>query len=122
MKKLISTILFAVIFMACNESKKQTETTENTIDTTQTSAGEKPTKTSTDKEKLIAELNRFKLAAETKNKTELAGFFNFPVADSTLTIYDINGEFDKQRIENGNAMTKKMFSDNFDRLYEYWDF
>jgi len=122
MKKLISTILFAVTFMACNESKKQTQITENPINTTQSSFGEKPAKTSTDKEKLIAALNRFKLAAETKNKTELAGFFNFPVADSTLTIYDVNDEFDKQRIENGNAMTEKMFSNNFDSLYDYWDF
>lgn len=122
MKKLISAMLFTLTFMACNESKKPTESTEKPIDTVQISQEEQPAKTSTDKEKLIAELNRFKLAIETKNKTELAGFFNFPVADSTLMIVDINDEFDKQRIENGNAITKKMFNDNFKRLYEYWDF
>ena len=122
MKKIISAVLFAIAFTACNESKKPNENTTKHIDTAQTIQQKTVSKTLTEKEKLIAELNRFKVAVETKNKTEIATFFNFPVADSTLTIYDINADFDKQRIENGNKLTIEMFNDNFERLYEYWDF
>lgn len=122
MKKVISAVLFAVAFMACNESKKPIADTRSPIDTVKTSRNEPLANTSTDKKNLIVELNRFKLAIETKNQTELSGFFNFPLADSTLTLYDVNEEFNKQRTANGNVITEKMFNDNFNRLYEYWDF
>lgn len=122
MNKQILPIFFAVAFIACNEDKKPTKTTTNRVDTVQIIKEDQPAEAPTGKERLIAELDKFKLAVETKNKTELAGFFNFPVADSSLMINDINAEFDRQRIENGNKITKDMFNDNFERLYEYWDF
>ncbi|MCZ4224045.1 hypothetical protein [Pedobacter rhodius] len=114
MKKLITVMVIAAIFMACSNPKKPQDTTKV--------AKEQSTEGLTDKEKLIAELNRFKLAVQTKDKNEITGFFIFPVADSALTVYDMGDEFDKQKVENGNAITKKMFIDNFNSLYSYLDF
>lgn len=72
------------------------------------------------KKLIIAELKQMQEAFGDKDINLIEKYFNFPLAESTLSIYDLNEDFDQARKANGNKISKELFIRNFNDIYDYF--
>lgn len=119
MKPSFKYLLFAIvtILSACNNAEKPVSAIDSTakisVDTVDLHQGP------VDKGEMIKQLQELKTAFINKDKNKIADFLTFPLTDTTLVLFDIDSVFDNQRIKNGNLVTRQMFMDHFDRIYDY---
>ena len=110
-------LAFITILAACNNAEKpaSADSTLNKISVDTVDLHQGPA----DKEEMLKQLQELKTAFVNKDKNKIASFLTFPLTDSTLVLFDIDSVFDNQRVKNGNLVTRQMFLDHFDRIYDY---
>ncbi|QNK62799.1 hypothetical protein H7F33_20065 [Pedobacter sp. PAMC26386] len=69
---------------------------------------------------IIAELKQMQLAFRDKDVNKLENYFRFPLADSTLSLYEINEDFDLMRKANNGNISRDLFVKNFNDIYDYF--
>jgi hypothetical protein len=74
----------------------------------------------TQREMIIAELKQMELAFRDKDVNRIEKYFNFPLADTTLSLYEINEDFDLARKANGGKISRDLFIKNFNDIYDYF--
>jgi len=72
------------------------------------------------KKLIIAGLKQMQEAFSDKDISQIEKYFNFPLAESTLSIYDLNEDFDQARKANGNKISRELFIRNFNDIYDYF--
>ena len=121
MSRTILIAMLGIFCFSCNNQNKLAEqdvdTIENTVKVDTNFVAPKPT----DRDQLMLEIERFKKAFTTKNKTEILSFFNFPLVGSSVNFFEVDSLFDEKRKNNDGTITKEMFSGRFNRIYEMTD-
>lgn len=69
---------------------------------------------------IIAELKRMQQAFTAKDVNQIEKYFDFPLADSTMSMFDVNEEFDQVRKANGGKISRDLFIKNFNDIYDYF--
>jgi len=72
------------------------------------------------RELIIAELKQMELAFRDKDVNRIEKYFNFPLADATLSLYEINEDFDLARKANNGKISRELFIKNFNDIYDYF--
>jgi hypothetical protein len=67
---------------------------------------------------LIEELKRLRQIIASKNKERIADIFEFPLPDSSFSIFIDDSTFNEQYKSNGNKTTKSMFLHSFKEISE----
>jgi len=112
--RLITMVISAIIILcSCNNSSS----TRDINDTTATGKSE-PVAPILDRPTLIGELKKLKEIISTKDKSKIATIFDFPIADSTASIYTEDESYIKEWRANGERTTRDMFNRYFQQVYE----
>jgi len=69
---------------------------------------------------MIAELKKMQQAFIAKDVNQIEKYFDFPVADSTMSMFDVNEDFDQARKANGGMISRALFIKNFNDIYDYF--
>ncbi|RAJ34281.1 hypothetical protein [Pedobacter cryoconitis] len=69
---------------------------------------------------MIAELQRMQQAFIAKDVNQIEKYFDFPLADSSMSMFDVNEEFDQVRKTNGGMISRELFIKNFNDIYDYF--
>lgn len=69
---------------------------------------------------MIAELHRMQQAFIAKDVNQIEKYFDFPLADSTMSMFDVNEDFDQVRKANGGMISRELFIKNFNDIYDYF--
>jgi hypothetical protein len=72
------------------------------------------------RELIIAELKQMELAFRDKDVNRIEKYFNFPLADTALSLYEVNEDFDLARKANGGKISRDLFIKNFNDIYDYF--
>lgn len=72
------------------------------------------------RELIIAELKQMELAFRDKDVNRIEKYFDFPLADTALSMYEVNEDFDLARKVNGGKISKELFIKNFNDIYDYF--
>lgn len=109
--------LFIIVLLGFCSCKQKVKVSDSTDTTTVLLPVQKP-QTTNDREKIIVELNKFSDAIAKKDRSAILSFFNFPLADSTVNFFEVDSVFDAKRKLSNGAITKEMFSNSFETIYE----
>lgn len=69
---------------------------------------------------MIAELKKMQQAFIAKDVNQIEKYFDFPLADSTMSMFDVNEDFDQVRKANGGMISRTLFIKNFNDIYDYF--
>src|SRR5258708_22085433 len=69
------------------------------------------------RDRLIEELKKLKTAFASKDKNRIAAIFDFPMADSTYSIYIEDSSYDKDKQKSEDRLTAEVFLTYFDKIY-----
>lgn len=69
---------------------------------------------------MIAELKKMQQAFIAKDVNQIEKYFDFPLADSTMSMFDVNEDFDQVRKANGGMISRELFIKNFNDIYDYF--
>lgn len=69
---------------------------------------------------MIAELQSMQQAFIAKDVNQIEKYFDFPLADSTMSMFDVNEDFDQVRKANGGMISRELFIKNFNDIYDYF--
>ena len=69
---------------------------------------------------MIAELKKMQQAFMAKDVNQIEQYFDFPLADSTMSMFDVNEEFDQVRKANGGKISRELFIKIFNDIYDYF--
>jgi len=106
-------ILLAVLvtLIACNNSDT-TKTTSNTQTGQQTDTAKSA------RHLLIEDLKRLRQIIASNDKEIIADIFEFPLSETSFSIYIDDSTFNEQFTSNGNKTTKAMFLNHFKEISE----
>jgi len=68
---------------------------------------------------IVAGLKQMALAFRDKDVNRIEKYFDFPLADTSLSIYEINEDFDLARKANNGQISRDLFIKNFNDIYDY---
>lgn len=118
MRKYLFLILASLVCLSCtSESKKVTHNTDAIKGVVKTDTIAVESKVD-HRDQIISEIERFKNAINAKNKVQILSFFNFPLADISVSFFEVDSAFDAKRKLNDGKITKETFVGSFDKIYE----
>ena len=103
----------ALIILSCKNSSSTKETNDTAI-----AKKVEPVAGKIDRPTLIAEIKRLKEVFSSKDREKIATLFDFPIYDSTASIYVDDENYYKEWKENGDKTTREMFNRYFPQIYE----
>ena len=110
-------LLFILVSASCNlDSGSGKNAADSAKD--KTSQGQKTDPAQ--RELIIAELKQMELAFRDKDVNRIEKYFSFPLADTTLSLYEVNEDFDLARKANGGKISRELFIKNFNDIYDYF--
>ncbi|MBB6273634.1 hypothetical protein HDF26_004094 [Pedobacter cryoconitis] len=110
-------LLFVAFFVSCSpDSGSGKNSADSAMDQTQRDQHDDAGK----KKLIIAELKQMQQAFADKDVSRIEKYFSFPLADTTLSLYEINEDFDLARKANDGHISKELFVKNFNDIYDYF--
>lgn len=109
MRQNIIFLTFFGLFFSCNQSDKKIANSESVSQTVRNDTTSNKPK----RQIIIEELKRLQAVFLSNDKQKIADIFSFPMSNETLSIYIDNEQFNEQLQNNGNIVTRNMFTGTF---------
>ncbi|KIO76059.1 hypothetical protein TH53_17155 [Pedobacter lusitanus] len=110
-------LLFVLLSASCNQKNG---TGENSSGSAKNKGLQDAAINPDQRELIVAELKQMQQAFGDKDVNKIEKYFIFPLADSTLSIYEVNEDFDLARKSTGGNISRDLFVKNFNDIYDYF--
>jgi hypothetical protein len=112
MKPLLLGLIIAGFIFSCKNSKSDKKAEGSDLKDS-TAAGTSPRRA------MIIAINDLKAALESKDKNRIAGYFDFPIPDTVMSLYLDDSTFMEIYRSSGDQLTRKVFLEYYDTISRF---